>query len=91
MAYVLWYTNIPSVPSDTSGMFMVRKALDHSNHPQGAVIPLNHMIFHFPLHPAIIGDPSPLITKENISASTTEFYINPFSSAQVYQQVELLV
>ncbi len=88
MAYVLWYTDIPSVPSDTSGMFVVRKALDHANHPQGAVISLNKIIFHCPLHPSIIGDPRPQLTKENISAFATEFYINPFSSGQVYQRVQ---
>ena len=88
LAYVLWYTDIPSVPSDTSGMFVVRKAFDHANHPLGAVIPLNQIIFHFPLHPAIIGDPIPHLTKENISASAAEPHINPFSSGQVYQQVQ---
>ena len=72
MAYVLWYTDIPSVPSDTSGMFVVRKALDHANHPQGAVISLNKIIFHCPLHPSIIGDPRPQLTKENISSFTAE-------------------
>src|SRR5258708_10817477 len=62
MAYVLWYTDIPSVPSDTSGMFVVRKALDHANHPQGAVISLNKIIFHCPLHPSIIETPRPHLT-----------------------------
>ena len=89
MAYVLWYTEIPHVPLDTSGMFKVRKTFDHTtNHAHGSVIPLNNIIFHCPLHPAITGDPRPQLTKENISASTTEFYINPFSSGQVYQRVQ---
>src|SRR5260370_21573421 len=66
------YTDIPSVTSDTSGMFVVRKALDHANHPQGAVISLNKIIFHCPLHPSIIGDPRPQLTKENISSFTAE-------------------
>jgi hypothetical protein len=86
-AYVLWYTDIPNRLS--SGMFTAKKDLDHDNQWRSAIIPLNLIMFHCPLHPSIIGEPALGATADGTFASSTQFYINPFSSSQLYQHLHL--
>ncbi|KAF8322363.1 uncharacterized protein EI90DRAFT_3131095 [Cantharellus anzutake] len=86
-AYVLWYTDIPIRLS--SGMFAVKKDLDHDNQWRSAIIPLNCIMLHCPLHPSIIGEPVLGTTADGALASSTQFYINPFSSSQLYQRLHL--
>ncbi len=86
LAYVEWYTDIPSRPDPNHGLYKISPQRDqHGSGIIGSIIPISDIIRSIHLFP-VFGPFAPNDwTPKNVLDHCQTFYLNPFTDRELYR------